>query len=187
MEGLHSQIPLPGQLSHASPKLKRQQRRHHRGHRQPRPLEKMVHGKRFVRERIIHQPFMISKILAGNVRRACGRHARSHRRFELWCNDIYHILRLLHQCGPLFDQGVRTAARFFVHESGNRKDLSPWSAANRAVINEPLSIAASVTITPNDRPLMIRFLRGKCPLCGGASKENSDTTAPCSSISSRSR
>ena len=57
------------------------------------------------------------------------------------------------------------------------------SSAQRAVISEPLSSAASTTTVPSAKPLISRFRRGKWNARGGVPQANSVTSAPCGTIS----
>ena len=61
---------------------------------------------------------------------------------------------------------------------GMEKTSLPDSSARRAVIIAPLLMGASTTSTPNERPLMILFLRGKFCGLGGLFGGSSDTTSP---------
>ena len=54
----------------------------------------------------------------------------------------------------------------------------PCSAAQRAVMSDPLRSLASTTTTATERPLMIRFRLGKLNRRGGTDGPNSLTTAP---------
>ena len=81
----------------------------------------------------------------------------------------------------------KSGPRLFTDETepGTAKTSLPYSAANRAVISEPLSSAASVTTTPKASPLIMRLRRGKLWLKGCEPSGSSDNTAPCRSISRR--
>src|SRR3990167_9405388 len=66
---------------------------------------------------------------------------------------------------------------------GTANTSRPSSSARFAVMSAPLFSLASTTRTPRDRPLMIRFLTGKCCLSGSICIGYSEITAPFSMIS----
>ncbi len=67
-------------------------------------------------------------------------------------------------------------------DPGIAKTSRPCSRASRAVINDPLWIAASTTRTPRLSPLITRFRRGKLQALGRVPGGNSLTRHPFSAI-----
>ncbi len=91
-------------------------------------------------------------------------------------------LALVTTFAPFLRSCAGPALYILVIGPGTANTSRPCSAALRAVISEPLSSAPSVTTTPLDNPLTIRFLAGNIPLLGRSPKGISDMTAPPPSI-----
>ena len=84
---------------------------------------------------------------------------------------------------------IRACVPFEAYESilpGIAKTVRPCSSAMAAVIREPLLLAASITTTPSERPLITLLRSGKFVFCGVAPRGNSVITAPDAAILSAS-
>ena len=152
---------LARKLPNSTAQLQRKQGRRHLRGGQSRPLDHRIDGPRLVRKRFVHQRIFFSQ------RRLCfHRYYVEMQRgplpgIDLWKNLIENILGAFNQFRSLFDRRFDPRQACSLTEPGTANTSRPCSNASFAVIKEPLSVAASPTNTPNDSPLMIRFLRGK--------------------------